>query len=218
EPQSIFDRLMSPALDFVKQTCQQDAKRNNEMDPILQSIMQDDEEFKRGWLGIKGVGDKIFDLTPHDRVTEDLVFCENEVFGKICRHCENGDCEMSKLVEEVYLDPDSGQLFSTLPLCPGKDMLFVKRSHVQVTWLIDKHVVRKPVEYGFPSEGKYAVKWSIENDDIVVEHQLGIDLLCIKKCGSDDASVHNLVKSIRDISNANANVMKVHDVEISKPS
>ncbi|GJR29130.1 T-complex protein 1 subunit theta [Tanacetum coccineum] len=67
EPQSIFDRLMS-ALDFVKQTCQQDAKRNNEMAPILQSIMQDDEEFKRGWLGTKDVGDKIFGLSPHGKL------------------------------------------------------------------------------------------------------------------------------------------------------
>ncbi|GKB61686.1 hypothetical protein Tco_0917872 [Tanacetum coccineum] len=86
---------MSPALDFVKQTCQQDAKRNNEMAPILQSIMQDDEEFKRGWLGIKGVGDKIFDLTPHGRniprrKEEQEVFCVTTWFDILMLRSDGG--------------------------------------------------------------------------------------------------------------------------------
>nr|GFC16802.1 hypothetical protein [Tanacetum cinerariifolium] len=65
---------------------------------------------------------------------------------------------------------------------------------------IDKPVV--------PPEGKYAVKRSAGNDGLLIDHQLGIDVLCIEMAESDDASVHNLVNYIRHISNANANVMK----------
>ncbi|GJY87023.1 TCP-1/cpn60 chaperonin family protein [Tanacetum coccineum] len=151
-------------------TCQQDAKRNNEMAPILQSIMQDDEEFKRGWLGTKGVGDKIFGLSPHALFNTTL--CpSNLVPGR--------NIPRRKEEQEVFCVTTSRW-----------NMFSIRRI-------------------------KYVVKWYAGNDGIVVEHQLGIDLLCIENCGSDDASVHNLVKSICDLCNANANVMKVHGVKIS---
>nr|GEY27170.1 T-complex protein 1 subunit theta-like [Tanacetum cinerariifolium] len=191
--------------------------------------------------------DPSFIIMYSDSVTkgQDHVFCEDQVSEKIFKHCDNGDCEMSKNFEEVYVDPSPFQHYT----CALVKICFVLRCDVQVTWyrggisneerrtgnvfyyfrvflfdilmlrsdgarLIDKPEVPKPMEYGFPPEGKYAVKRSAGNDGLLIDHQLGIDVLCIERAESDDASVHNLVNYIRHISNANANVMKVHRVKI----
>nr|GEZ58960.1 hypothetical protein [Tanacetum cinerariifolium] len=185
--------------------------------------------------------DPAFIIMYSDCVTkgQDHVFCEDQVSEKIFKHCDNGDCEMSKNFEEVFVDPSRFQHYT----CALVKICFVLRCDVQVTWYrggisneerrtgnvfyyfrvflfdilmlrsdgarsIDKPVVPKPMEYGFPPEGKYAVKRSARNDGLLIDHQLGIDVLCIERAESDDASVHNLVNYIRHISNVNANVMK----------
>nr|GEU85647.1 hypothetical protein [Tanacetum cinerariifolium] len=209
EPQSRFDRLMSPALDFVKQTCQQDAKRNNEMAPILQRIMQDDEEFKRGCLGIKRVGYKILVSSQRGKLYS---------FDKVSQQaCWSREIDILPPFSNAryMVDPsfiimysDSVTELSIHALCSSFENNGYRLIRSDGARSIDKPVVPKPMEYGFPPEGKYAVKWSAGNDGILIDHQLGIDVLCIEWHESDDASVHNLVNYIRHIINANANVMK----------
>nr|GEV43683.1 hypothetical protein [Tanacetum cinerariifolium] len=170
--------------------------------------MQDDEEFKRGCLGIKCVGDKIFvssqrgKLYSFDKVSQQACWSrEIDILPPFSNARYMVDPSFIIMYSHSVTEVSINALCSSfenngyrLIRFPSKLVGLEKLTYCHLFQMqdgarsIDKPVVPKPMEYGFPPEGKYAVKWSAGNDGILINHQLGMDVLCIERHESDDAS------------------------------
>lgn len=136
-----------------------------------------------------------------------------------------GNCKISKLVQELYVDPLTGNFCRTHK--HGYDVC-VTRSNIKLIWyeegrqcklgisIFDISILSdelfKRTEYSF-GPGNHVVTWSAQKNGIIVEHKLPINVVCVK-IAKDHASVCTLVKSLQDISHSSTNVLMVQDVKI----